>query len=436
MFPKFKAHITNAMPFLKGKKLLLACSGGVDSVTLAHLCVAADLDIGLAHCNFNLRGEESDGDEEFVRQLASKLGVEVFVKKFETEQYVKIHRVSVQMAARELRYQWFSELLETKGFDYTLTAHHADDSLETFLINLSRGTGIEGLSGIPEVNEQVVRPLLPFSQQEILDYAKSEKIAWREDSSNASTKYLRNKIRHQIVPVLKELHPTFIQNFLNTQNHLQQTNDLASNHINELKSQLFEQRDGDIKISIAALEQLQPLDAYLYGLFKDYGFTEWNDVKDLLSAMSGKQVVSKTHRLLKDRDFLILSEIKNRMNGTYLVHVDGTPSELPIKLKLESVETLEKQGRNVVFLDKEKLNFPLVLRNWEKDDYFYPFGMQGKKKLSKFFKDEKLDVISKEKQWLLCSSDNEIVWVVGKRADERFKVEDSTRQIIKITQLT
>ncbi|WP_306770385.1 tRNA lysidine(34) synthetase TilS [Muricauda sp. TY007] len=423
------------MPFLKGKRLLVACSGGVDSVVLTHLCTAADMDIVLAHCNFTLRGDESDGDEVFVRQLGSQLGIEVFVKHFETEQYAETHRVSVQMAARELRYQWFDEVLQTKGFDYVLTAHHADDSLETFLINLSRGTGIEGLSGIPEVNEKVVRPLLPFSQNEILEYAKSKNLDWREDSSNASTKYLRNKIRHQIVPTLKELHPTFLQNFLTTQNHLQQTHHLVSNHLNELKSKLFEQRDDDIKINIATLKQLQPLNAYLYGLFKDYGFTAWDDVKDLLSAMSGKQVVSKTHQLLKDRDFLILSEIKNRANGTYLVHVDGTPSELPIKLKLENVETLEKQGRNVVFLDKEKLNFPLVLRNWEKGDYFYPFRMQGKKKLSKFFKDEKLDVISKEKQWLLCSN-NDIVWVVGKRADERFKVEDSTREIIKITQLT
>ncbi|MEC3964500.1 tRNA lysidine(34) synthetase TilS [Flagellimonas halotolerans] len=435
MFPKFKAYINKEMPFLKEKKLLLACSGGLDSIVLTHLCKAANLNIALAHCNFKLRGDESDGDETFVRQLASDFGIEVFVMLFEAEKYAETQRLSVQMAARELRYQWFSGLIKTKGYDYILTAHHADDSLETFLINLSRGTGIEGLSGIPEVNEHVVRPLLPFSRSEILAYAESKGVDWREDSSNVSTKYLRNKIRHQIVPVLKELHPTFLQNFLTTQNHLQQSNDLVLNHLNELKSKLFEQRDGDIKISIAALEQLQPLDAYLYGLFKDYGFTEWNDVKDLLSSMSGKQVVSKTHRLLKDRDFLILSEIKNKVSGTYLVHIDGTLSELPIKLKLENVETLEKQGRNVVFLDKEKLNFPLVLRNWEKGDYFYPFGMQGKKKLSKFFKDEKLDVISKDKQWLLCS-DNKIVWVVGKRADERFKVDDSTREIIKITQLT
>ncbi len=435
MLPKFIKHISNTMSFLIGKKLLVACSGGVDSMVLANLCVAAGLDIALAHCNFNLRGEESDGDEDFVRQFADTLEVECFVKKFDTQQYAQTNRGSVQMAARELRYQWFSELMDAKGYDYVLTAHHADDSLETFLINLSRGTGIDGLSGIPTVNKRVVRPLLPFAQNEILEYAKSEKISWREDSSNASAKYLRNKIRHQIVPLLKELHPTFLQNFGNTQNNLQQSEVLVGNHLNEVKGKLFEPRGEDIKISIEKLQQYQPLDSYLYGLFRDYGFTEWEDVKGLVSAMSGKKVISKTHILVKDRDFLILSRSEKSEDTIYSVHLHGEQGRLPIKLKLEYVENLEKQGGNVIFLDKDKLNFPLVLRKWGKGDYFYPFGMRGKKKLSKFFKDEKMDVISKEKQWLLCS-DKEIVWVVGKRADERFKVDDSTQQILKISQLT
>ncbi len=432
MFPKFKQHLTNAMPFLKGKRLLLASSGGLDSVVLTHLCIAEEMNVALAHCNFNLRGEESDGDETFVQELASKLRVEVFVKRFDTEQYAEKNHLSVQMAARELRYQWFDELLRTKGFDYMLTAHHADDSLETFLINLSRGTGIEGLSGIPEVNEKVVRPLLPFSRDEILEYAQSENHHWREDSSNVSTKYLRNKIRHNIVPTLKELHPTFLQNFLNTQHHLQQTSDLVNQHLHELKTKLFLEDDGVFKIDIDELQKLQPLESYLYGLFKEYGFTEWNDVKNLLTAISGKQVFSKTHQLLKDRDNLILSKIKSRVNGKFSVYLEGNTSKLPVDLLFERAETVEKQGENVLFLDKEKLNFPLVLRKWEKGDYFYPFGMQGKKKLSKFFKDEKMDLVSKEKQWLLCSG-NDIVWVVGKRADERFRVEDSTEEILKIT---
>ncbi|MEC8832613.1 MAG: tRNA lysidine(34) synthetase TilS, partial [Bacteroidota bacterium] len=292
MLANFKEHITSTMPFLMGKRLLLACSGGVDSVVLAHLCANIELNFAMAHCNFNLRGEESDGDETFVLDLASKLDVEVYVGRFETEAFAKEQGLSVQMAARELRYQWFDELLETKGYDYVLTAHHADDSLETFLINLSRGTGIDGLSGIPEVNGKVIRPLLPFSQNEVLEYANSEGVDWREDSSNASTKYLRNKIRHEIVPSLKELHPAFLQNFLNTQKHLEQTNDLASLYLNELRSKLFREWEGEIKISIAELKKLHPLDAHLYGLLKDFGFTEWEDVKNLLTATSGKKVMS------------------------------------------------------------------------------------------------------------------------------------------------
>ncbi len=435
MFPQFKNHINNNLPFLKEKKLLVACSGGIDSVVLAHLCVANKMEIALAHCNFNLRGEESDGDENFVKKLGSSLGIKVFVEHFATEQYAVDQPMSVQMAARELRYQWFAEVLQAEDFDFILTAHHADDSLETFIINLSRGTGIEGLSGIPEVNGQVVRPLLGFSREEILAYAQTNNISWREDSSNAESKYLRNKIRHEIVPEFMKLHPTMLQNFLTTQNHLQQTSALAQNHLSKVKDGLFQKKGDQFNIQIESLLELKPLEAYLYGLFQEYGFTAWEDVKNLLYAMSGKQVLSKTHRLLKDRENLLLSKLETKDTKSYYIQKDKPQTTLPINLKMENVKSIENQGENVVFLDKEKLNFPLVLRNWQKGDYFYPFGMKGKKKLSKFFKDEKFDLISKEKQWLLCSN-NQIVWVVGKRADERFKVEDSTQEIIKITQLT
>ncbi|WP_318345060.1 tRNA lysidine(34) synthetase TilS [Flagellimonas baculiformis] len=435
MLEKFKKHLDLDLPFLKGKRLLVACSGGVDSVVLAHLSQKLGLDMALAHCNFGLRGAESDGDEDFVRRLAEKLGVEVLVKRFDTEAYAENNRGSIQMAARDLRYQWFQEVLEKEGFDFLVTAHHADDNLETFLINLSRGTGIEGLLGIPEVNEKIIRPLLVFSQDEVLEYAQSEQIQWREDSSNASNKYLRNRIRHEVLPKLKELHPTFLQNFIQTQSHLLQSHTLVENHIQTVKAKLFVENAGNITIDIGELERLQPTAAYVYALFKEYGFTEWDDVNHLLTAMSGKEVVSKTHRLVKDRQYLILSELESGPKRSYLIFEDEKQPDLPLNLSLENVKSIEKSGHNTIFMDKEKLNFPLVLRNWEKGDYFYPFGMQGRKKLSKFFKDEKMDVVSKEKQWLLCS-DNDIVWVVGKRADERFKVEDSTRHIVKITWAT
>ncbi|MEW2922204.1 tRNA lysidine(34) synthetase TilS [Muricauda sp. ANG21] len=432
MLSPFKKHIKNNLSFLQRTRLLVACSGGVDSVVLAHLCVHAGLNVTLAHCNFHLRGSESNEDERFVRNLAEDLGIGVEVKSFNTKKYATKNRGSIQMAARELRYQWFNELLETKGFDFLLTAHHADDNLETFLINLSRGTGIDGLSGIPVQNGKVVRPLLEFSQKDIRSFAKRNKIQWREDASNADTKYLRNKVRLEIVPKLMELHPAFLENFKRTQLHLKETNSLVQNHIKEIKSILFAE-DGDvIKIALEPLKELHPIEAYLYGLFKEYGFTEWDDVKGLLSAMSGKEVISKTHRLLKDREYLILSEHKESANESYAVFDKEGLLQSPIKLKLENVKTAERSGRDTIFLDKKKLNFPLVLRNWQKGDYFYPYGMKGGKKLSKFFKDEKVDVFSKEKQWLLCS-DDEIVWVVGRRADERFKVDASTQNILKIT---
>lgn len=432
MLSEFKNHVDHQFPFLSGRKLLVACSGGLDSAVLAHLCSQIALDVTLAHCNFRLRGAESDGDAEFVVQLGAQLGVEVLQKGFDTKAFASTHRGSVQMAARELRYQWFSELIRDKEFDFVLTAHHADDALETFLINLSRGTGMEGLTGIPEVNNEVVRPLLVFSREQISTYAEKQSISWREDSSNADNKYLRNRIRNQIVPHLKALHPTFLQNFNQTQEYLQQSEALIQNHLNEIREGWHVTDDEVIQIKISDLEKLNPLPAYLYGLFEYYGFTDFDALKALLKASSGKQVISKTHTLLKDRAYLLLSKIKNRVEETFLVFEQGDKSDLPINLRLEIVGELEKFGDNTVYLDKEKLNFPLVLRKWEKGDYFYPFGMKGKKKLSKFFKDEKMDLISKENQWLLCS-DEQIVWVLGRRADERFKVEESTRQIVKIT---
>ncbi len=409
---------------------LLACSGGLDSVVLAHLCHALKMDFSIAHCNFRLRGTESDGDEEFTRQLAMKLNKSFFVTHFDTIGYVNKNKVSVQVGARELRYHWFAEIMQENGIKTLVTAHHADDNLETFLINLSRGTGIEGLSGIPAKNETIARPLLKFSREEILEYAKEKKWEWREDSSNSETKYLRNKIRHDIVPVLKELHPAFLQNFGKTQEYVQQTAEITKNHIDTLRSTLLKKHGDIVRIQIQELQQLNPAKAYLYGLFKEYGFTEWYDVVSLLTAMSGKEVRSKSHRLVKDREFLLLSEITDENNSTFSINQADKKIDFPIDLTIEEVKKLGKMASTILYVDKETLNYPLLLRKWKKGDYFYPLGMKGKKKLSKFFKDEKIDIISKDAQWLLCSK-TEIVWVVGRRADERFKVTDDTRAILK-----
>ena len=309
MIQKFKKHITKEFPFLKDTKLLIAISGGVDSVVLFHLLHKLNYDVSLAHCNFKLRGKESDLDEEFIKNLNQISYNQIFTIIFDTEKYAKEHKLSTQIAARELRYNWFQKLITEHKFEYVLTAHHADDNLETFLIHLTRGSGLDGFTGIPKVNGNIVRPLLAFSRKEILNYAKDNDIEWREDASNASNKYIRNKIRHQVLPVLKEINPSILDSFTTTIENLQESKQIIEDRIENIASEVLEKEANFIKIDIEKIKELSNSKAYLYQLLKSYHFTEWNDVYDLLNAQSGKQVFSKTHRLLKDRDVLILSKI-------------------------------------------------------------------------------------------------------------------------------
>jgi tRNA(Ile)-lysidine synthase len=431
MLEAFKAHINREFPGLASRKLLLACSGGADSVVLVHLCEAAGLDYSVAHCNFRLRGSESDADEEFVASLSKSFGRPFYLTHFDTLGYVNKYGTSVQMAARELRYSWFSEILAKNDIDMLFTAHHADDSMETFLINLSRGTGLAGLTGIPAKGNAIGRPLLPFSRNQILAYARSENLQWREDSSNEDTKYLRNKIRLELIPLLKELHPTFLNNFLTTQSHLSGSAVLLQEYRQLLKKQWFEDVGTAIRIPVKPIAALNPLHDYLHMLFADYGFKDGEMVAALLFAGSGKVLYSNTHRLIRDRDHLLLQELKTGDKGTYDIVLETGRTLTPIILDIRQVPEMQEQSRRILYVDKETLNPVLTLRKWQKGDYFYPLGMKGKKKVSKFFKDEKLDMIAKEKQWLLCSG-NDIVWVVGMRADERFKVTDTTNTIMKI----
>ncbi|MEM6515649.1 MAG: tRNA lysidine(34) synthetase TilS [Bacteroidota bacterium] len=437
MLKYFQSHIENNLPFLFNKRLLIAISGGLDSVVLTHLCHSDGLNIALAHCNFNLRGMESDLDEEFVINLADKLNLEVFVQNFSTEDYAEEQKISTQMAARELRYDWFLDLAGTLSFNYILTAHHADDNLETFLINFSRGTGISGLTGIPEVQGNIVRPLLPFSREELENYAQKENIEWREDSSNASEKYLRNNIRHNVIPALKTINPELLSSFKTTIQNLNDTADIVEESLNAVaKRAIVDLDENQIKFKISEFKKVNNPKAYLFEMFKAYGFPEWDDVLDLLDAQTGKQVFSETHQLLKDREHLILREIQSA--ETIAITIDSKES-LNNKISfpnghLEFIEadTLDVSNKNAIHIDKDKLKFPLEIRKWQEGDYFYPFGMNGKKKkISKFLKDEKLSVFEKENVWLLLSQ-SEIVWVMGLRADEQFKVLPSTDNVLKI----
>lgn len=430
MLEAFKKHIKTNFHFLEDAKLLIACSGGLDSVVLANLSKDAGYNFSLAHCNYNLRGKQSDGDENFVVDLALKFGCEVHTTSFNMDDFKKNENSSIQASARQLRYEWFNALEEQWGYDFVLTAHHADDDLETHIINLSRGTGIKGLTGIPKKNGTIIRPLLPFKRSEILAFATTKKMTWREDSSNNETKYLRNKIRHNITPQLKELNANFLDNFKKTQEYLNEATTLLGVYKNELKNSLFRKDDRVVRIEIEALKSKLPLKEHLYLIFEEYGFTQWLDIENLLEAPSGKQVFSKTHKLVKDRDFLLLTELDKIDDHSYTLFEKDTEINSPISLKIKMVSEISKSCGDDLFVDAEKLKFPLLLRKWNNGDYFYPLGMKGKKKLSKFFKDEKVDILSKKNIWLLCSG-NDIVWIIGKRADERFKVTPKTDKILK-----
>lgn len=433
MLEQFKSHIENNFQFLKNSKVLIAISGGIDSVVLTHLCHQLHLNITLAHCNFNLRGKESDADEHFVEQLAEMLNLEAFTQNFDTQLYAKEHKRSIQMAARELRYNWFGELAEQLKFDFILTAHHADDNLETFLINFTRGTGLEGLTGIPEVNGKFVRPLLPFSSSDIENYAKTNNMTWREDSSNKSVKYLRNKLRHEVVPVLKEINPNLLQSFKTTLDNLNGSSAIINDNINTFLGKVIEDvRESEVKFKVSEFKNLEYPRPYLHETFKDFGFTQWDDIVDLLDAETGKQVFSSTHRLIKNREHLLLSEIHVEADDAIEVLENDREVETALGvLYFDEVDENAPQQNNSICVDKDTISFPLTIRKKKEGDVFYPFGMKGKKKLSKYFKDEKYSLLDKEKALLLCS-ENKIVWVIGKRADNRFKITDKTKHILKI----
>lgn len=432
MLSKFQEHIRTHFPDLLEDPFLLACSGGLDSVVLAYLCEQSGLDFAIAHCHFGLRKKEADLDADFVEKLANELNKKYYVKYFNTNKYAIQNKVSIQVAARDLRYTWFDQIRVENELQYTVTAHHLDDELETFLINLSRGTGLLGLAGIPAKTNTLARPLLIFSRAEIHAYAIANNWNWREDASNTDPKYLRNKIRHQIVPKLKELNPSFLENFMRTQQHLAGSNRILQDYFDSLRSELFEQEGSVQKIAVAPLRKLQPLQDYLFGLLSPYGFTEWEDVTDLLNSMPGKTLYSKTHRLVKDRDHLLLEALERKDNEIYGLKPSTKAIITPFHMTIEEVDKMGETAKKILYVDKETLKEGLHIRKWKKGDYFYPLGLKGRKKLAKYFKDEKMHVISKEEQWLLCSGDD-IVWVVGKRPDERFKVKSGTKKILKFT---
>jgi len=432
---QFQKHIEDNFPQFQKNRLGVAISGGVDSVVLAHLCLQLRIEISLLHCNFQLRGDASNGDQAFVKRLADQWEIPLITTEFNTKAYIEVHKTSTQVGARELRYNWFRKMAKLYSLDGVVTAHHADDNLETFLINLSRGTGVEGLLGIPEINDLYYRPLLPFDKENILEYAKANHLEWREDASNLDTKYLRNKFRHEVIPSLKEIQPKILSHFNTTVAYLKQSNGVIKTYIQNFKD-LNWKKDSVIngfKISVEVLKNEVHSDLILFEILKEYGFTAWDDISGLLDAQSGKRVLSETHVFLKDRIYLFLYPKPENKKAFVVVHenervVKISKTEELILINSDFKASDLKEG---IYFDVNKLKFPLAVRKWKEGDYFYPDGMSGKKKVSKYFKDEKFSIPQKENTWLLCSEDK-VVWIVNYRADRRFIVDESTTVRLKI----
>jgi tRNA(Ile)-lysidine synthase len=423
----------------KGDSTLLAVSGGVDSVVMTNLFSRTGLDYGICHANFQLRGEESKRDELFVRELAGKYNKPVHIRSFDTKKYAKTHKLSLQVAARHIRYEWFEELLSEYGYQQVATAHHLDDQVETFLINLVRGTGIAGLHGIRCKQGNIIRPLMFTGRSEIEEYAGKHKLPFVEDSSNKSLKYTRNRIRQKVIPQLMKMNPSFRQALDQTIHNINDTEIIFRSVVEKKRNEIFEIEGDSISVPIQSFLKLEPINTWAYELLSPYGFNLSNvrDVIGITSAIPGKEVLSETHRLLKDRDkLIIIPREKPGEHVIYSIHENDLPKGIhePIILKFEVMENPPEKldhPSGIAFFDFNKLEFPLTLRKWKRGDYFFPLGMKSRKKLSDFFTDLKYSRFDKENQWLLCSGES-VTWIVGKRIDERYKIDAGTQKILKV----
>jgi tRNA(Ile)-lysidine synthase len=415
-------------------RFLIAASGGLDSTVLIHLCHQLKLNFGICHVNFQLRGKDSDGDQKFLEDLAKKLERPLFALSRNAKEYAEEHQLSTQVAARQIRYSWFEKCLNDHNFDHLLTAHHADDDLETYLINSFRGTGIKGLTGIPEKRDYILRPLLKFTRKEILSFAKNEHLKWREDLSNAEDKYLRNVIRHHLLPFFEQRKDNLYARFETTQNNLNRQESLLEDYMHLIFKQVAEEKKESYHINIKKLKQFPNPEKILTELLKDFGFTDWDSLTGLMDTQVGKYISSSTHRLVRERGFLELFQLKEHSAESIHVSLENLPKTIHFDqgvLFIETSDSFEKSPHNFAFLSKDLLKSDLCLRPYKKGDYFCPLGMKGKRKLSDFLKDEKLSTFEKSKIWVLTHQ-KEIIWVINHRIDNRYKITENTRQCLKI----
>ncbi|RFZ91895.1 tRNA lysidine(34) synthetase TilS [Mucilaginibacter conchicola] len=420
--------------FTPAGKVLAAVSGGMDSVLMVHLLKAAGYNFAIAHCNFMLRGADADADQQFTQQLAQTLGVPFYTTSFDTGQYAAEQKVSIQMAARNLRYQWFEQLRLQYGFDAIALAHHQNDTIETILLNLTRGTGIAGLHGILPQNGYLVRPLLFLNRDEIQTIISTQGLTYVEDASNASTKYARNKLRHKVVPVLKELNPNLEATFENNLRNFREMEQLLNNHVEQLANELLIPHDDNISLSIEKIKHLSPKRLLLFKLLQRFDFIE-TVIDDLLTALDkhpGRVFESATHRVVVDRQDLIITLKSNTEAGELILHTgdkEGQWNGYRLNILHDDSALIIKDNPLAVSLDAALLVYPLSVRSWQQGDTFYPLGMKTRQKLSDFFIQQKVPLHAKKNIPLLVNGNGDIMWIGGYRPSDKYKVSASTKKV-------
>ena len=443
LLQNFLGYVKRENLFTKKDHLLVAASGGADSSVLCTLLAAAGYNFSIAHCNFKLRGDESDRDEQFVVKFSKQLNVKLFVKSFDTKSEATLKKTSIEETARNLRYDWFQELIkESKSTDdpvsYLLTAHHADDNVETVVMNFFRGTGIKGLRGILPKQNNIIRPFLFAKRKEIEAYAFAHNVAYVTDSTNASNDYTRNLFRNEILPLIEKVFPEALNNISRNIERFAAVEYLYEESIDKIKEKLIEKKGDEVHISVLKLLKAKPLQSVIYEIIKDAGFTaqQVNEVEKLLYSESGKYIKSSSHIILVNRKWLIISPLSTSAEIKNIIIEEGVKQILFEEgiLRFETSDIPDKfvVDASSVHIDSTNLSFPLLLRKWKVGDYFYPLGMTKKKKLSRFFIDQKLSLLQKEKCWVL-ESNKKIVWVIGFRIDDRFKITSCSKQILKLS---
>lgn len=438
MIAEFTNYIRTNELFQKNDQLLVAVSGGADSVALCELCHRAGYHFEMAHCNFQLRGKESDRDEQFVRELAAGLGAKLHTIRFDTVKYSKEKKVSIEVAARELRYDWFDNIItemRKKGPAFLLTAHHRDDSIETLLMNFFKGTGIRGLQGIPLKNGYIRRPLLFAAKQQINDFLAKNNIPHVEDSTNNENEYTRNFFRNKLIPELGKVFPAVKENLQGNIERSREIGEIYSEAINKKLKKLLTKKDDEIHIPVLKLRQSKVAGTLLFEIVKDYGFSpaQLPDILHLTTSISGSYVSSPTHRIIRNRDWLIITPVRTAVSGHILIEKEANKISYPggtiiIEKRQWSPGQSIPASANMALLNAGNIKFPLLLRRWKEGDYFYPLGMNKKKKLSRFFIDQKLSLPDKERVWVM-EQDKKIIWVINHRIDDRFKILPSTTEV-------